>query len=443
MLFMTAHAERRPSAPLETDFRAGLQLAVTAGVLLGTLLMPVTARAECAEPVECAPGRRVSRCVICTDERCSCWFKRSEGSDIGCTNGCSCDSQAAEVKAWCEADAADQPRSCGAAPAGLLTLWALCRHRRGATARAGLRDRLGTDDRGRVRHGYWVRFGPLLLLFVALGGSACAKQYIRVDASFPPAATADAPVTVAKATDEFKARAERPTLKTLVFRFPDGCFGAGDEKFAAPVLQPPCTPWLSELERAFRGQGYEVLSWSALRTLERQQQLTPLLAAQRLGAQVLLSFTELSSTQTTASSASGAQLVLSRATPAGDSVGAAQLTPEVEASVRATVEGRVAKLSARRTPSQTFVAEFSAVLPDSGAWFLAGKLSWTREGGALPPVRFLLRGRGQHWRAVWPRGLAPVSPADQTVAGSTPDLKATLHTAATVIARHFHAEVGG
>lgn len=421
------------------DFRCGLQLALSAAVLLGLLLMPGTARAECAEPVECAPGRKVSRCVICSDERCTCWFKRSEGSDIGCTNGCDCNSQASEVEAWCESEA-PSGQSCGGVPVGAIALWAWLRRRRKLF--------VGTQATN-ARRARLLRFGsPLLLLplviAMALASASCAKQYVRVEASFPTPPASDAPLTVATATDEYKARTERAPLKTLVFRLPDNCFAADNAKFGAPVSLPRCTPWLSELEKAFRGEGYDVVSWAALRTLEQQKKLTPLLAARRLGAQVLVNFSELSITDFGGAGSSGAQLLFFHALPNGESTGTAQLTAGTEKALRHTIEDRLAKKSARRTRGQSAIAEFSAVLPDTGAWFITGKLTWTRPGAPAEPLAFLLRGRGEHWRPVWPFGLADDAASVERAPEPTPaQLQQTINTAATAIAQRFHAEADG
>jgi hypothetical protein len=84
----------------------------------------------------------------------------------------------------------------------------------------------------------------------------------------------------------------RSTFRTVALRLPDNCFfqaelhsGANAE---AAKLESRCGIPLQVLERALTRNGFQVLSWSTLMGIERQQNVPVHVAAQQLGADIVI-----------------------------------------------------------------------------------------------------------------------------------------------------------
>jgi hypothetical protein len=106
-----------------------------------------------------------------------------------------------------------------------------------------------------------------------------------------------APQVEIKDTPQYAEK--RSALKSAAIRFPDSCLNESSGKVTGisdntqMILQTTCGPWLGEIEKAFVGAGYRVISWDALWKLEKQKGLSPYNAGKELGAEVVFIFNSL------------------------------------------------------------------------------------------------------------------------------------------------------
>lgn len=132
-----------------------------------------------------------------------------------------------------------------------------------------------------------LRAGGAALSVIAL--SACAS-YVRVESRFVEVSRQSAAeVTV---TPEYFAM--RPSIKRVALRAPDACSqdtmaeATGVARPQKTVLATRCGVEMAELERALVKASYTVYSWQTIASMvDSDRTLTPVTAAQRLGAQVL------------------------------------------------------------------------------------------------------------------------------------------------------------
>jgi hypothetical protein len=93
--------------------------------------------------------------------------------------------------------------------------------------------------------------------------------------------------------------AVRTSATSAVIRLPDSCLDetaaqvSGRSDSGNTILTTKCGVWLKELEQALTRAQFRVISWDALRGLERSQNLPSYQAAQQLGADVLFMFNSL------------------------------------------------------------------------------------------------------------------------------------------------------
>jgi len=89
---------------------------------------------------------------------------------------------------------------------------------------------------------------------------------------------------------------------TVAIQAPDECAdrtaaaGQGEAVPARELIHKTCGVEMAELERALARAGQRVISWSAVREKVRYQQVTPLVAARSLGADILLQVNSLEHT---------------------------------------------------------------------------------------------------------------------------------------------------
>jgi hypothetical protein len=100
-------------------------------------------------------------------------------------------------------------------------------------------------------------------------------------------------------------RNEHARFATAAVRLPDTCLKEGVTPLTASgtgALQPHCSAWLAELERALTAAGFRVLAWDALARLEQEKNLTTSSAAKELGADIAFVFNALAAEDVTAGS---------------------------------------------------------------------------------------------------------------------------------------------
>ncbi|MDJ0848650.1 MAG: hypothetical protein QNK04_09755 [Myxococcota bacterium] len=143
-----------------------------------------------------------------------------------------------------------------------------------------------------------IAFAALLLLLPGLGG--CAKNYIVTSRLVENSRTEKgAEVTRARSYDSVLKRAQ-----TVALRAPDSCANEGaatargESASRAGILQTNCGVEMSELERALARSGFGVVSWDAVRKMVSHEDVTPVEASRRLGADILFMINSLERTLT-------------------------------------------------------------------------------------------------------------------------------------------------
>lgn len=94
--------------------------------------------------------------------------------------------------------------------------------------------------------------------------------------------------------------AARESFKSAAIRPPDNCLTETASEVKGEARQPSkqlasqrCGVWLSEIEKSLAKNGFRVVSWDALRTIEENERVPPYKAAKKLGADILFLFNSL------------------------------------------------------------------------------------------------------------------------------------------------------
>jgi len=128
-----------------------------------------------------------------------------------------------------------------------------------------------------------------LMVAVMLASSGCINYYIVRSELVEQSQIVPSP----EVTDTPVYREQLPQIQRVALSAPDSCASetaaqtSGQASAAGTILQTACGVEMSELERALTQAGYVVSSWSAIKNMVIHNGLTPLAAAQSLGAQVL------------------------------------------------------------------------------------------------------------------------------------------------------------
>jgi len=142
--------------------------------------------------------------------------------------------------------------------------------------------------------------GMAALSILLLGLSGCAKNYVvtsRLVENTRPETNAD--VTQSRSYSSVLKR-----TRTVALRAPDSCANEGaarargESSTTGGILQTDCGVEMSELERALARAGFNVVSWDAIRKMVKFENITPVAASNRLGADVLFMINSLERTRT-------------------------------------------------------------------------------------------------------------------------------------------------
>ncbi|MGD2063024.1 MAG: hypothetical protein PVF51_05515 [Nitrospirota bacterium] len=134
----------------------------------------------------------------------------------------------------------------------------------------------------------WKRLALLLALLPIL--SACTPHYLIRSEYVVTQQVNESPEIIETAS----YKEVLPTVSTIAVRAPDSCANettaihSGEAVGRGLLLKTDCGVEMSELERALAKAGYQVISWDIIKNRVRHDQhMTPVKAAQELGAQVL------------------------------------------------------------------------------------------------------------------------------------------------------------
>ncbi|NRA32741.1 MAG: hypothetical protein HRU17_05310 [Polyangiaceae bacterium] len=140
-------------------------------------------------------------------------------------------------------------------------------------------------------------FRSLVALSVALAGTACAPRspWLLVRSQASHTSEQSSP----EVTETPRYLELLPRIRSIAVQAPDYCANrsavasTGAARSAGTVLSTNCGVAMGELERAFVKAGYRVISWRALRSMVDSTQVTPSVAAQKLGAEILFQINSL------------------------------------------------------------------------------------------------------------------------------------------------------
>lgn len=189
-------------------------------------------------------------------------------------------------------------------------------------------------------------------------------KYLLAEARFGSALGTPREVEINQTPTYHKAR---ESLTSAAIRPPDSCLTQtasevkGEANNSATVLATQkCGVWLSEVERSLVKNGFRVVSWDALRTIEENERVPPYKAAKKLGADVLFLFNSLEVSSVSAGGESAYRVEYFASDAQGHRGAPLAMTESERAQLRNAV-----------------IARSKANTPDGSLLFLAGTLDAT------------------------------------------------------------------
>jgi hypothetical protein len=223
----------------------------------------------------------------------------------------------------------------------------------------------------------------------------------------------------------------RAAAATAAIRLPDDCSkeGAskvtGDARNTETIAATDCGVWLAELEKALSAAQFRVVSWDALKGLERSKNLPAYEAARELGADVLFLFNSIEAANVLPGGKTGSRLRYFHANARGERQGPYPMTDQERAPLRASVEQIMDQLAAPAGADQSTarVSALSASLDTTAILTRSGESIWFYRNRTVKPLdamigqQFLLARVGATWQYTKPElpELVPVVAAPQTL----------------------------
>jgi hypothetical protein len=178
---------------------------------------------------------------------------------------------------------------------------------------------------------------------------------------------------------------KRAASGVAAIRLPDSCLNStagqvtGESKETQAIAQTQCGVWLAELEKALVKAQFRVVSWDALRGLERSENLPAYKAAEKLGADVLFLFNSVEASDVAPGGKAGSRLRYYRSNERGERLEPYPMTDAQRTPLRISVEGvmqqlarpTVADASTMNVTALAATIDATAVLTHSGEsiWF--------------------------------------------------------------------------
>ncbi len=169
--------------------------------------------------------------------------------------------------------------------------------------------------------------------------AGCGTTYMRVDSRLVES-TRD---SAAEITPTAQYEQDVGAIKQVALREPDSCANetaaaaTGAARIDKQTVSTLCGVEMAELERALTRAGYVVSSWKALGNMVRVDQITPVEAARRLGAQVLFQVNSLEKAQVMAGHDARWERNYGLATEFADVIRPAQVTEHTAGQLKAMV----------------------------------------------------------------------------------------------------------
>jgi len=138
----------------------------------------------------------------------------------------------------------------------------------------------------------------MLLLLSTVSG--CGRYYVLESNLIQFDSAQKSPeITLTKAYNNFKDKRLKVAL-----RAPDTCVDEGASRkkgtaqFQEEIMRTSCGVEMSEIERALVKEGFQVSSWKAVQNIVRYSNVTPIIAAKQLGAEIMFQINSLEKTTT-------------------------------------------------------------------------------------------------------------------------------------------------
>ena len=220
-----------------------------------------------------------------------------------------------------------------------------------------------------------------------------------------------APEREVKDTQRYRElRANPRGIKSVAIRLPNRCLDdeaskvAGVSNNTQSIFQTTCGPWLSEIEKALAGAGYQVYSWDALNKLEKEKGLSTYNAGKLLGADVVFVLNSLEASDLVGAASAEATYKYFESDKAGSNLGPKPLDDQTRLGMRSLISSVLpATAKAQGITALSSIIDATAVLSESGEsiWFYRRVVTFPlkRSSG----MRFLFgRSGADPWKPVSP-----------------------------------------
>lgn len=255
-------------------------------------------------------------------------------------------------------------------------------------------------------------FGGLLPLIALLLGSGC-NQTLADCACLDTTRPGCAPLThdfLLVEAHQGASLASRPKIEVSLtpaydtsraasgvaaIRLPDSCLNStaaqvsGDTRETQAIAQTLCGVWLAELEKALVKAHFRVVSWDALRGLERSKNLPAYKAAEELGADVLFLFNSVEASNVAPGGKAGSKLQYFRSNDRGEAGEPYPMSEAERQPVRSGVDAVMQTLAAPSSAdaSTAGVTALSATLDATAVLTKSGESVWFYRNRTLKPLQ--------------------------------------------------------
>jgi hypothetical protein len=253
-----------------------------------------------------------------------------------------------------------------------------------------------------------------------VGCAAPTHDFLLVEARDGAALTV--PKVEVSETPTYQSTREASGVAAI--RFPDTCLNDGAIQATGQALrvdsiaQTSCGVWLAELEKALAAAHFRVVSWDALRGLERSKNVPAYVAAQELGADVLFIFNSVEAANVSPGGSAASQLRYFHSTDDGQTGAPFLMTDAQRQPLRAAVQSVMTEVVGRAMADTVIdpqtgngVTALSSMLDATAVITRSGEAMWFYRNQTMKPVRraigrrFLFVRVGEQWH--WTRHTQP------------------------------------
>jgi len=187
----------------------------------------------------------------------------------------------------------------------------------------------------------------------------------------------------------------RAASGVAAIRLPDSCLNstaaqvAGDARDTQAIAQTLCGVWLAEVEKALVKAHFRVVSWDALRGLERSKNLPAYKAAEELGADVLFLFNSVETNNVAPGGKTGSRMRYFRSNERGEASEPYPMSDAERLPLRTSVDNVMQSLasSTAADKSTAGITALSATLDATAVLTKSGESIWFYRNRTLKPLQ--------------------------------------------------------